>query len=680
VGSGSVIRLVAILLLAVGVFCFTVVMALRIRALVRLRPSGRFDHLGERTRALFHFGFGQSRMVDPEERVPGVMHVLIFVAFLVLAARTVSLYAIALSPSASRLLVQSEPGPLYGAFLFLKDVVVLGALIGAAYFIGLRLFVKPDRMRTGLQAYVILALIELLMITEITYSAAVRSSLPLSPFEPLAALITPLFSLIDPAWARPIGQAALVLHLLIIVAFLNFLPFGKHFHVITALPNVFFLRLEPSGKLRTLDLAREDFGARTIGDLDWKEGLDLYSCTECGRCQTHCPTYLTHKPLTHKEVNQDLLGHIGRREQPLIGAILDPETPWACTTCGWCETACPVFIENIPRLIDMRRYKVLVDAEFPQEIRRTFDALERQANPWGLGRDKRADWAGDLAVPIWSAAEPPEYLFFVGCAGSYDEGQKRVSRAIVAILREAGVSFAILGSDEACSGDPARRLGNEYLFQQLAQENVSRFDEEGVTTILVQCPHCLNTLQNEYPDFGGRYRVKTHVELIEELIREGRITLAHGKAIRATFHDPCYLGRHNGIYEQPRDALASVPGLRLVEMQRSRRQSYCCGAGGGRMWMEERIGRRINQDRVNEAALTLAHSVDPKIPFPKATDRKQPGLVGHYEGPSAPGMIAVACPFCRTMMADGVAETGREEELHVKDIAEIVAGAMERKR
>jgi Fe-S oxidoreductase len=281
-----------------------------------------------------------------------------------------------------------------------------------------------------------------------------------------------------------------------------------------------------------------------------------------------------------------------------------------------------------------------------------------------------------LEIPQWSDDGKYEYLFYVGCAGSYDERQKKVSKALVKIMREGGISFATLGKQEVCNGESARRLGNEYLYQTLAKANVEAWNGSAVKAIVTQCPHCFNTLKNEYPEFGGNYRVINHTQLISELIREKRIKLSKVMSERLTYHDPCYLGRHNDIYDEPREALAAIPGVEITEMQRSRRESFCCGAGGGRMWMEEHIGQRINQNRVNEAALTLAHAADPLIPFPKAADIHKPGTVGNYQGPGK-GTIAVACPFCMTMVKDGINETGREEQLKVKDISELVAESME---
>jgi Fe-S oxidoreductase len=331
---------------------------------------------------------------------------------------------------------------------------------------------------------------------------------------------------------------------------------------------------------------------------------------------------------------------------PPISEVVPPETFWSCTTCGWCETACPVLIENVPRLVDMRRQAVLVDSAFPDEAQRVFKGIETQGNPWGIGSNKRTEWCEDLDLPRAADGGEYEWLFFVGCAGAYDDRQRKVSRAIVRILREAKVSFAILGEEETCTGDAARRLGNEYLFQMQASALTETLNGHGVKKILVQCPHCLNTIANELPQFGGTYEVVHHAELIARLVADGRLTpSAAGELGQVTFHDPCYLGRWNGITEPPRAALAAA-GVSLKEMPRNRRQGFCCGAGGGRFWLEEKLGTRVNQNRVAEAAATL--------------------------GPAG-GVIATGCPFCLTMMKDGVNELGHEEKVRVMDVAEIVA-------
>jgi Fe-S oxidoreductase len=691
-----------LLLVFAGLAAFVHTVYGRSAVLFAMKPAQRLDQPWRRFAALLRFGFGQKRMVDPEERVPGVMHVFIFAAFVVLLLRTLMLFAMGFSETAlSALTVPAHPfwashgllDGLYQAYLLAKDVVALLALVGVGYFVWLRLVVKPDRLTPSWEALLILGFIAGLMLSEYVFGASrmLGDGGGLRREEPVTSLVAMALSGLPSSTVWFLGGLMFWTHLCIILAFLNFLPLGKHFHVITGLPNVFLQPLTPSGKLSSPNLEAEDFGARTFRDLSWKQGLDLYSCTECGRCQTHCPTYVTGKPLTHKGVNQTLkhwaIEHEGLLANltslpgtdaelpPLVGGLLQPETVWACTSCGWCETACPVFIENIPRLIDMRRFKVQVDADFPPEIQRVFEGMERQGNPWGVAQASRDAWAEDLKLPQWGDGGAYEYLFFVGCAGSYDDRQKKVSRAVVKILREAKVSFATLGKAEVCNGDSARRLGNEYLYQTLAKGNVEAWNASGVKAVITQCPHCFNTLKNEYPDFGGNYRVLNHTQLISELLRDQRIKLSRVMDETLTYHDPCYLGRHNGVYDAPREALAAIPGLKVVEMQRSRRQSFCCGAGGGRMWLEERIGTRINHNRLNEAALTLAHAADASVPFPSALDRHKPGLVGDYQGP-AKGTVAVACPFCATMLRDAVNDTGREE-MKVRDVAELVAEAMD---
>jgi Fe-S oxidoreductase len=709
------------LLLVIGLSTFGITVSGRVLALTRMKKEHRFDNLGLRLRQLALFGLGQKRMVDKEERSAGWMHVLIYAAFIVLALRTVMLFVMGFSETALAVLSDtndyrwaSAPAgllPAYQGYLFLKDLVAAGALLGSLYFIWLRRKVRPDRLTPSWEALLILGFIIGLMVTEFMFGGShlAASGTGFVAWEPVTSLFGLAMSALPAGLSHFLGALGFWVHLTIILAFLNFLPLGKHFHVITGLPNVFFLRLNPAMKetnplnegsgltqsaaLPAADLEKEEFGARVFTDLTWKQGLDLYSCTECGRCQTHCPTYITGKPLTHKGVNADLKHWLWENEQwvgeghnpasgtaeelpPIIGNILKPETVWACTTCGWCEAACPVFIENVPRLIDMRRYKVQVEADFPAEAQRVFEGMERQGNPWGIGQDKRDEWAEGLEVPTWGDGKTYEYLFFVGCAGAYDDRQKKVSRALVKIMNEAGVSFATFSKQEVCNGDSARRLGNEYLYQTLAKTNVELFNTSGVKAVITQCAHCFNTIKNEYPQFGGNYEVISHSQLLQKLLKEGRVKLNKVMDETLTYHDPCYQGRHNGVYEAPRDVLKAVPGLQVVEMQRSGRQGFCCGAGGGRMWLEEHIGTRINHNRVNEVANTLAHATK-GAELLSATDKHEPGKVGTYSGDAGKGgTVAVSCPFCYTMLRDAVADTGREEQIKVRDISEIIADAM----
>ncbi len=657
---------ISILLLGAGAF-FLYTIQHRFRVLRALAPADRTDHSDLRIERLFEFGFGQKRMVDPEARFTGLMHVFIFMAFLVLSLRTITLFGMGFSES-FHLPLLGEESSLGRAYLFAKDLVLVAAAIGATYFIVLRAAFKPDRMTASWEAYLILGFIFGLMVTDMMFEGgAMAISGKRETFLPVSSAMASLFAGagLSPDALSIISKIGYWAHLSIILAFGNFLPYGKHFHVITSLPNVYLSRLTPSGQLSKLNLEDENattFGVSKAHELTWKQGLDVYSCTECGRCQTHCPTYVTGKPLTHKALNQTIKHHLYEVSDKLFankpdelpalaGGAVAFDTIWACTTCGWCETACPVLIENVPRIVDMRRYMTMMESKFPEEVTRVFKGMETQGNPWGLGSNTRDAWAEGLDVPRCADGGEFEYLFFVGCSGAYDDRQKKVSRAIVKILQAARVKFAILGNEETCNGESARRMGNEMLFQTLAGQNVATFNNYKVKKVLTQCPHCFNTIKNEFPQLGGNFEVVHHSELIAKLIEDGRISLAQTEEINkltgsVTYHDSCYLGRHNGVYEAPRQALASVPGLKLAELPRSERQGFCCGAGGGRMWMEEKLGTRINQNRVEEVEKSGASTV------------------------------ATACPFCLTMLKDGISEKGLEQKIAVKDVAELIAEAL----
>lgn len=654
---------ISILLVAAGAF-FLFTMQHRLRLLTKLQKAPRFDRAGERVTTLLRFGFGQRRLLDREELLPGAMHALIFLSFLVLSLRTITLFGMGYLPT-FHLPLLSDEYAVGRAYLFLKDVILAVCFVAAIYFIVLRAFRKPDRMTQSWEAYLILGFIAALMVSDALFEGA-QLALANQGFDPMLPVSSATAGYLVGLSARSlvlVMHAGYWVHVTIILVFGNFLPYGKHFHVITALFNVYFARLTPSGQLSKLDLENsESFGLAKATDLTWKQAFDVYSCTECGRCQTHCPTYVTGKPLTHKALNHTLKEHLyaeskeilagkkGEELKTVPGTVVADDTLWACTTCGWCETACPVLIENLPRLMDMRRYQTLMESRFPPEITRVFKGLETQGNPWGLGSNTRDAWAEGLDVPRCSDGKEFEYLFFVGCAGAFDDRQKKVSKSLVKILKAAGVKFAILGNEETCNGESARRMGNELVFQTLCQQNVEVMKGYGVKKIVVQCPHCLNTLKHEYPQFGGHYEVVHHTELIQQLLAEGRLKLGETPELAkltgpVTFHDSCYLGRHNGIYEAPRAALKAVLKVDPKELPRSERQGFCCGAGGGRMWMEEKIGTRVNQNRIEEVAKSGATTV------------------------------ATACPFCLTMLKDAASEKNLEQ-VQVRDVAEIVADAL----
>ena len=696
---------IASLIILAGLAFFAWTISYRIRPLLFARRDNRIDDPAQRTEKLLLYGIGQGRMPTKPERPAGAAHIWIFVAFLVAQAGTLTSFGLAYAPGFHLPFLTHETAAGQGYFL-IKDLIDLLGTAGCCVFLYFRLVQRKERMTLSWEGTFILCMILGVLWSDVLIDAAALAHAGSAApwFLPVSGAFAGLFLHgVSPEAATNIMTVGVLVHIAIVMAFLNFLPLGKHFHIITGLPTVFFQRLYPQGQLSKLDLENsEKFGVAKLTDLSWKEVLDTYSCTECGRCQTYCPTYVTGKPLTHKEVNrairhhaqemaetmplplmqlmrsmnriqpvaggQDSHGHdaavaspglqlsaeMAEKMPPLVGenGVLPDETIWACTTCGWCEQACPVFIEQLPRIVDMRRNLVLMESRFPDEAARVFKGMETQGNPWGMGSNRRAEWCADLDIPVAAnlgeAVKDHEYLFFVGCAGSFDDRQKRVSRALVKILRAAKVSFCILAEEETCNGDSARRLGNEYLFQALATQNVETLNRYGVKKIITQCPHCFNTLGNEYPQFGGHFKVLHHSEVIAQLVEEGRLKPGQASLEEpVTYHDSCYLARHNGISEAPRQALVSL-GIKVKEMDRNRTETFCCGAGGGRMWLEETVGQRINQNRVDEAAATL--------------DGK--------------GIIATSCPFCLTMIKDGIGETGRSENMQAKDIAELVAAAL----
>lgn len=627
------------------------------QVLLRGRREVSVGSWGKRVWGVLVWAIGQKRMFS--EPVAGIMHALIFWGFLVFALRSLSLVLEGLTGGWELPLLHT---PVGSAYLLTKDIFIVLVLAGVAIAAWRRLVTRPERLEYSADAWVILGLIAGLMVTDaLADGARIAAGAP-GPWgwTPVSALVG--------SWMKGFGGDALHAvyawswwaHMAGLFAFANYLPFSKHFHVYTSLPNVLLRPLEPEGRLQPMDLENvgegTTLGAQKITDLTWKQLLDLHTCTECGRCTVVCPTTITHKPLIPRELTEHLRNHLnqasgeilgqeGKPSRELAGDVIDPDVIWACTSCRWCEQSCPLFISYVDRIVDMRRHLVLEKAEFPEEAEIAFRGMEVNGNPWQLPAEQRADWAKGLGVPVAGEGAEFDVLFWVGCAGAYDEAGQKTSRALTKLLDAAGVRYAILGIEETCTGDSARRLGNEYLFQTLAAANVETLNRYNVKKIVTNCPHCLNTLLHEYRDFGGSYEVVHGAQLVAQLLAEGRLSLTREVKQVLTFHDPCYLGRTNGEYEAPRQVLSAIPGLVVKEAELSREKAMCCGAGGGRMWLEEKLGERINQTRVRQLQSCGAQDV------------------------------AVACPFCAVMIGNGQQELGQEQARTV-DVLVLAAQAL----
>ena len=661
---------------------FALAMARHLRIFALARPSRPFDRPVERAASLLVYVFGQARMF--RDRRAGLMPLAIFYGFLAITVGTASVFSFGLVEA---IVTIPLDGALWRLVVLGQNLVSVAVLVAIAYAYGRRLVTHPTRLTFSRDALIILGLIAGVVATGLL-SEAFRIAGEGDPYRGWAVVSGPLGGWLAGAAGAEALRAGFLAswwaHAVIVCTFLVYLPGSKHLHIATSFFNVTLRKLGPRGRLPMLELeTAERFGVRTLTDLGWKDLLDGFTCTECGRCQAECPAWATGKPLNPKsfimgiremaveaEAGLPLIpdGEAGRAvglaaglrpellERPIVGAAIPYEAVWDCTTCGACVEACPVLIEHVDKIVDLRRQMVLEESRFPAELTAAFRNLESLGNPWGIPRAQRFDWTRDLpfAVPLAAdvAAEGQfgelDVLYWVGCAGAFDERNRRVTRAVVACLDAAGVRFAVLGAEETCTGDPARRLGNEYVFQLLAQENIARLDRYGPPTILTACPHCFNTLANEYGQLGGHYRVVHHSQYLARLVREGRLRPAGGDGCRVAFHDPCYLSRYNGIESAPRAVVSAVPGVELVEMERHGRRTFCCGAGGGRMWMEEPAGQRVNEERTRQA---LASGAD---------------------------VVATACPFCLVMLRDGLAGAADGTDgMQALDLAEVLAGSLE---
>ncbi len=718
--------------------------AISARRRYRLLASGektwesRFDRLKARLAAVWTFALYQKKM--RYYPLAGVAHQLIFLGFVVLLLRTLVLWGRGFSPSFNLWVL--GPEPIFGialgsAYNFLKDVFAVLVLFGTAVFVYFRAVRREKRMTLGVEGLVILGIIATMMIADLTYDGAsivLRERFgadctkgaadfceqaatiiaPLGPawggvgfhaFEPGGSAMAVLLSALPSSALIVLAHLGFWLHSSLVLIFLNILPYTKHFHIITAVPNVALSDLTPRGRLRPLapstealmtavekaseneDVSKARIGYARIEHFPWKDYLDFYTCTECGRCSDNCPATRTGKLLSPKHLTLALRDHLYAHEKALIGTkpgdvaeakpegeakgtpepgvtgelkpdqaplgalvpnVIKPEVLWACTTCRACEEQCPVNITYVDKIVQMRRHLVTIKGEFPAELAKPFEGMETNGNPWNLARVDRAAWTEGLEVPRFAENPKAEVLFWVGCAASYDDRAKKIARATVQLLHAAGVDFAILAEEESCTGDPARRAGNEYLYSMLAEANVATLngyqEQGGLKRIITTCPHCFNTLANEYPDFGGKYEVVHSADFLLGLLAENKLSPKHPVKAKITYHDSCYLGRYNDIYESPREILRRIEGLTIVDVPYwNKKRGLCCGAGGAQMWMEEQNKDRVNVKRTLQLLDTGAET------------------------------IASACPFCMTMLKDGVKAHNKEDTIQNLDVVEVLA-------
>ena len=639
----------------VGALAFAWSCFVRFRLVTIGKNATRTDGFIGRLWFMIEYAFGQRKVVS---RPFGWNHCVLFWCFLVLALANGDFIVAGIVPSIS---LSRLPSPLYHLLIGAFDIVSLVTLFAVGLAFSRRLFFPPKYIEArSRDAFIILSLVAALMLAFFAthaFELLASGDAAEARFRPLSAAVAGLFNAMPAEQAETLAMVFWWIHAVILLSFLNYLPYSKHMHILTAIPNCFLRNRNQANTLPVEEFKEgNSFGIGTIAGFTWKDLFDAYSCTECGRCQDMCPATNTDKPLNPRlfihELKVNLLKNgpallAGKSGvQPLIGeggnGSISEETIWSCTSCGACMEVCPVFIEQMPKILQLRRDCVEMRAKMPEELITFFENSEQRSNPWGIAPGERVKWHAHInAKPF----EPGmEYLFYVGCAGSFDARGKQVSVALATIFDAAGISWGILGKDEKCCGDSLRRLGNEYVFDRMARENIELLKSKGVQRIVTACPHCFSTLGNDYRQFGFNGEVVHYTQVIDRLIREGKLPLSAKDGLgRTMLHDSCYLARHNNVVKEPRSIFSAATGTDPQETSRSRKNTFCCGAGGGRMWMEENAGTRINTERTREFVDNKAET------------------------------ICVCCPYCLTMMEDGLKDLHAEERVVVKDLAEIVA-------
>ena len=621
------------------------------------KPEDRFHDIALRIRDTLLYAFVQKRVL---RKAFGVNHFVLFWSFMTLMLANAEFCLHGIFPGLSFAIL---PTVIYHPLVLVFDLVSLFALTCVVIAAVRRIFWPPYPEALTLDAFIILFMVALLMIAFFNLHGVeiAAGNATAAAYMPISSLFAHMFYSGPPAY----NMESLIAfwwwaHAVVLLTFLNYLPYSKHMHILTSIPNCFFRRFEkPNTQPMETFVKGNRFGVENITQYTWKDLFDSYSCTECGRCQIACPAANTGKPLNPRQVIHDIKVNLLKNgpslkkgqgaNLPLIGnngeGSIAEDVIWSCTTCGACMEVCPVFIEQMPKLILLRRHLVEMKAHFPEELLSLFENMEQRSNPWGIAPTERTKWCSQLQVKTFD--QTTEYLLYVGCAGAFDSRNKQVTVALATVLDAAGIAWGILGKDEMCCGDSVRRLGNEFVFDKMARDNVKLFQDMGIKKIITLCPHCYSTLKNDYKQYGLDAEVMHHTDFINVLLGTGALKLKRSVDMgKIVLHDSCYLGRHNGIYDAPRDVISRATGKGSVEMERNRGDSFCCGAGGGRMWMEEHLGTRINLARVSEA------------------------LNKH------PDTVCVSCPYCMTMFEDGLKDKGAAQ-VRVKDIAEIVAEGLQ---